>query len=165
MINILGIDPGRNGYIVCIEFTKPNNKPFLRHYEKLPELDGTNIDLLNSIIYYEFKCGLKINLAFIERPGQYTRNLTVLTRQHREYAEIRAALLLNNIETIDVEPKKWKDNFRLTKDKRQSIKLAQLLIDGIHNLRAKDHDLCEACLIGLYGYQMYKFSRNIELTT
>lgn len=149
---IAGIDPGAAGYIALLEPTTETAE--LAGVYKLPRLDGRNLAELNGYVRT-----VLIETAFLERPGQYTKNRTTLVKQHREYAEIRAAFLLAGVPVIDVAPQDWKRYYKLTKDKQQSIKLARCVISGLPELKVKDNDLAEACLIGLYGWLEQRFTQ------
>lgn len=154
---ICGIDPGAQGYIVVLEVEKET--PRLRVVHKLPRLDGQNLDSLKAHFYELYVFGVRI--AFIERPGTYTQNHNSLTKQHREYAEIRCCGMQAGISMVDIKPKEWKGYFKLTKDKQQSIVLAQRLIDGLPPMSIKDNDLAEACLIGYYGWLVERFTSKL----
>lgn len=148
-MRVLGIDPGAKGYIAQLEFRVDDI--YLLRFDKLPKLDGENIKLLDSLVYDNM---LAFH-AFIEIPGTFTKNRTSLVRQHREYAEIRAALIANHISFTGVEAIKWKRHFKLIRrTKTDSVNLAKKLITGLDwDIKVGDHDLCEACLIAIYGYE------------
>ena len=127
----------------------------LQDLYKLPRLDGQNLFEVQRF----FKRYNNIEYCAIERPGEFTKNLLILVRQHREYAELRTLATLSGFTTVDVKPYEWKQYYGLSKDKSKSIDLANDLIEDLPRLRLQDNDLAEACLIGLYAWLHIRYTQ------
>lgn len=146
----IGIDPGKNGGIACIQ--KVDGEQII---EIAPYSDENIIGLLNKcdlvadISGEEIRCVLeKVNAM----PGQ---GVVSMFNFGQNYGFIQGVLKAYNIPFELVPPAKWKKEFSVTSDKNTSIEVAKRLFPNV-NLKAterckKDHDgMAEALLIAEY---------------
>ena len=151
----IGIDPGKNGGIACIQ--KVEDKQII---EIAPYSDENIVGLLNKcdlasdINGEEIKCVLeKVNAM----PGQ---GVVSMFNFGQNYGFIQGVLRAYRIPYELVPPQKWKKEFSVTSDKNTSIEVCKRLFPTV-NLKAtdrckKDHDgIAEALLIAEYGRRHY----------
>lgn len=147
----IGIDPGKNGGIACIQ--KADNEHII---EIVPYSDENIIgfirkcDLVADINGEKIKCVLeKVNAM----PNQ---GVVSMFNFGQNYGFIQGVLKAYNIPFELVPPAKWKKEFSVTSDKNTSIEVAKRLFPGV-NLKAterckKDHDgMAEALLMAEYA--------------
>ena len=149
----IGIDPGLGGALAFIP-EAPNlpwvvNMPVIKHgggFVKravdLPEL-ARELKLLQ-VIGEPYATMEKVH-AF---PGQGSSSVFSLGMSFWGVAGVFAAL---GIPLTLVEPRAWKLNYGLDKDKQKSLDLARKMFPTVKLTRKKDHGRAEALLIAAYG--------------
>ena len=135
----IGIDPGKDGALSLID--EDGNVCGIFPFSEVAYVS----------ICYQMKGRCKCALERVSaRPGQGTVSMFSFGEN---YGFIRGILEAFNIPYETVRPQKWKKEFGLTSDKKQSIATAHRLFPGVDlrkNERCKkDHDgMAEALLLG-----------------
>lgn len=121
----------------------------------IPIIGDSTARRINSLGLQEWLLGHGPAFAFCERARSMPKQGIASTfRYARSAGAIETTIQLCGIPLELVEPTKWKKFFTLVgKDKEASRQRALELFPGAHALlsRKRDHNIAEACLIGLYG--------------
>lgn len=148
----IGIDPGKKGGIAVLT----------------PEIGGiiaeayqlTGMKLIEIIKGHEGNC-----FACIEKVGARPNQGVVSMFSFGEgYGYIKGVFDALDVPYVSVTPKKWKNHFGVTADKRTSITKAKELYGGVNlyptsRSRVESDGLAEALLIASYGYSRYGKNR------
>ena len=163
----VGIDPGKKGAISMIHEGK------VARVDPIPILDEKTIDLRGLNVYLRsFKdITLPSVHVFLEQvsamPGQ---GVVSMFSFGRTYGQIEGMLVGNGLPYTLVRPQKWQkvmyEGVEGT-SKERSIVAAQRLFPDINFLATersrKPHEgMCEAALIGLYGWRMLNGKESSE---
>lgn len=150
----IGIDPGTKGAMVCVEndeiidrvqFTP---KPLTTKGWAKYELDG---DQVGAFIFRPHV--QDSNFAAIEtfNPMKNNNNSTIATL-FRSIGLIEGILFAAGIPTVHIVTGDWQRRYNLIgKDKKESIRVAQVLFPNIGKLLVKQADIAEAAIIGNYA--------------
>lgn len=137
-MNIMGIDPGKKGGIAVIG---PLNE--VLYLSKMPAI---HLEILE--LFMTLRDEYKVEMIFIEET-QYRPNqrgvITTLTNYGRLLGYIEAL----GIKCTKIHPTTWKKKFGLTKDKADSINMANREFN--QSLSISRDGEAEALLIALYG--------------
>lgn len=152
----IGIDPGLSGaiaflpagrepYVVDMPVQAYSAKGFVKNavdvhtLSRLLSVNTTGLDVVDSH-------------AWIERvsafPGQGVASMFSLGMSYWGTVGVLAAL---NISFDIVEPKDWKNRYRLAKDKSLALALARRLYPQVDLSRKSNHGRAEALLIARHG--------------
>lgn len=145
----IGIDPGKNGGIACMNDEGKQAEVF--PYDDDVLIDNLEIAYNNDV---NVICYLEQIHAMPKQGVSSTFNFGM------NYGFIQGVLRAYNIPYELVTPQKWKKEFSCTADKNTSIEVCRRLFPNV-NLKAtdrckKDHDgMAEALLIAEYGRRHY----------
>ena len=143
----IGIDPGKDGALAMID--EDGNVCGIFPFSEVAYVS----------ICYQMKGKCKCALERVSaRPGQGTVSMFSFGEN---YGFIRGILEAFNIPYETVRPQKWKKEFGLTSDKKQSIATAHRLFPGVDLRKSerckKDHDgMAEAVLLGEWARRNMK---------
>ena len=143
----IGIDPGKDGALAMID--EDGNVCGIFPFSEVAYVS----------ICYQMKGKCKCALERVSaRPGQGTVSMFSFGEN---YGFIRGVLEANDIPYELVRPQKWKKEFGLTSDKKQSIATAHRLFPGVDlrkNERCKkDHDgMAESVLLAEWARRNMK---------
>jgi crossover junction endodeoxyribonuclease RuvC len=121
----------------------------------IPTIGDGTARRVNSLALQEWLLSHGPAFAFCERGKSMPRQgISSTFRYGRSCGSIETTIQLCSIPIELIEPTQWKKFFTLVgKDKEQSRAKALELFPETHALlsRKRDHNIAEACLIGLYG--------------
>ena len=154
---IISIDPGFSGGISVFDVDLNLKKFNLLKYYKMPTIKDKSKDNkpeLNIKMIYEIFKNETPSLIVIEKVHAMPKmDIQSMFRFGEQIGIIKGLACSINVEVKQIEIKRWKKYFNLSKDKKESINLANKLFNI--NLKKTEDGIAESILIGLYYIEYY----------
>lgn len=139
---MLGIDPGRNGALALWDIETGDLQLW-----SMPDTPAGVYELIMGMSKDVIGCALESPI-YMARTG--TKNVSTMAFN---YGVLYTSLVAAKIPFKELAPKRWKGSMDLSKDKRDSLKMAQALFPSNAGSfkRLKDDGLAEAALLAHFA--------------